>query len=44
MIVLGIRLCGGAGALVFSVVHTALYVLLAGVWRGYTGVRSADDS
>lgn len=44
VIVMGIRLGGGAGALVFSVLHTALYVLLAGVWRGYTGGSSADDS
>ena len=44
VIFMGLRLGGGAGALVFSVLYTGLYVVLAGVWRGYTGVSSADDS
>lgn len=43
VIVTGLR-TGAIGGLVLGLLYTALYVVLAGVWRGYTGVRSADDA
>jgi len=44
VIVMGLRMGGGAGALVLSILYTMVYVLLAGVWRGYATGTTGDDA